>query len=126
MFGYILGGITAAIFGGIALHEGLKPTGEKLKTGDTAFVNVQGIRVSPIGLNPTEQDIATRGLQTFLAGTLGSDIRVNNCQPATVGVASTSTPVEAGATGSILGFARTVEFPLRSVRALERNGKRIT
>ncbi len=117
MFGYILAGVTAAIFGGIALHEVNKPTGEKLKKGDSAFVEVRMLRMASGITAPGLDDAA---LQAFLGGLITSSVKVVNCEPQAIGNG------QPGAIGTIVGFPKPVAFPLTGVTSIERNGKRIT
>lgn len=111
MFQYIVAGITAAIFGGIAIHEATKPTGEKVKNGDAVFVRADALH--PADLTSTAD---TLGLRAFLAGFLSTAIKVS----------AVKTNGKADMTGTILGFSKSVGFPSTAVVSIERNGKRIT
>ncbi len=110
MFGYIVAGITAAVFGGIAVREVTKPTADKVKDGDTVFVRADALRLADTTA-PT--DVA--GLQAFLAGFINTNVKVTTVRRTPTG----------SFTGTILGFPRVVAFDKPAVASIERNGARI-
>jgi hypothetical protein len=111
MFGYVVAAVTAAVFGGIAYKEVTKPTGEKVKDGDTVFVRADAIHLADTS---APNDVA--GLQAFLASFLNTSVKVTTVR---------LTPKSHGLTGTILGFPRVVAFDRSAVTSIERNGARI-
>lgn len=114
MFGYVVAGAAAVAFGVIAVKEMNKTTGEKVKGGDTVFVNADSLRVANGAVIDTAG--ADRSLRTFLQGFLNTSVKVVNVR---LGSAD-------GIRGAIIGFPFEVAFPPAGVVSIERNGKRIT
>lgn len=114
MFGYIVAGVTALAFGGIAIREATKTTGEKVKDGDSVFVRADGLHL--VDSSPTDD----AGLKAFLAGFLQTSVKVTNVHLPVKGGKSTDF------TGTIIGFPRVVAFASAAVNSIERNGARIT
>jgi hypothetical protein len=97
--------------GGFAIHESRKPTGEKVKDGDTVFVHATALRTS------SGQQFDEDRLKAFLAGFVTTSVKVTNV---------ILTPgVKGRAGGVILGAPVPVFFDLGAVTSIERNGKRI-
>ena len=111
MFGWIIGGVTAAVFAGIGIREATKPTGEKVKNGDSVFVRADALSLADTN---AVQDIA--GLQAFLTGFINTSVKIGTAR---------LTPGTTKITGTILGFPRVVSFDRSAVTSIERNGKRI-
>ncbi len=112
MLGWVIAGVTGAVFGGIALKELSKTTGEKVKDGDTVFVRSDMLRLADSNAGP---DVA--GLKVFLAGFINNSVKVTTAR---------RTPGTKAFTGTILGFSRVVAFDENAVSSIERNGSRIT
>lgn len=111
MFGYIIAGVTAAVFGGIAYREATKPTGDKVKDGDTVYVHSDALRLAD-ATAPGD----TAALKGFLGGFVTSNVKVTAVKR--IGPDSF--------TGSILGFSRLLAFDKKAIASIERNGQRIT
>jgi hypothetical protein len=109
-FAWLLGlGVVGV--GGFAIHESRKPTGEKVKDGDTVFVHATALK--PV----SGQQFDTDRLAVFLAGFVTTNVKVTNVVISGV--------VKGGCTGTILGAPVPVFFTLDAVTSIERNGKRI-
>jgi len=116
MFGWIVGGIAALAFGGIAYKEVTKTTGEKVKDGDTVFVRADKLRLAE-----TATLADTAGLQAFLAGFINTNVKVTNVHLTPQSNAVDRTII----TGTIVGFPRLLAFSKADVTSIERNGARI-
>jgi hypothetical protein len=116
MFGYFVAGAAALLFGGIAYKEATKPTGDKVKEGDTVFVRADGIHLGVPG-SPAANAPKQAGLTTLLAGFMSTSVKVT-------GVRKTQT--HDSLLGTIVGFPDLVGFSRTAVTSIERNGARIT
>ncbi len=112
MFQYVIAGVAAAVFGGIALREATKPTGEKVKNGDSVFVRADSIRVA--SSKSAGDDL---GLRAFLAGFVSTNVKIADVS------GNNGNPI---LRGSIVGFPKALEFDRSAVVSIERNGQRIT
>jgi hypothetical protein len=110
-FPFLAVGLVVAVVGiGVtALLEG-RSTGEKVKNGDSVFVNATSLR--PLSGSPVDID----ALRVFLSGFLATNVKVTS-----VAIGPNKTAV-----GNIIGLSPSVLFDLSAVTRIERDGKQFT
>ncbi len=111
LFAWVLG-LGVAGVGAHAIRESMKPTGEKVRDGDSVFVRADALQAT------SGQQFDVDALKRFVAGFTNTNVKVSS-------VVVTGN-VKGRASGAIIGAPVPVFFELSAVTSIERDGKRIT